>query len=920
MRMRRPIFLTVLVVLVLLAMWLALPRLIGFALSHWLQVPGLEQLSVRVDHLGWRQHRIASVEFRFRTESGDVIAGQLGNVTVRLASGRWQADRIDIDHASVQLTGAAGAAPSPWPVLQLPRLPFDRLHIEQLTLAWQATEQRGQTALRLTVQQDETRRLTLTAKQSAWQLDATLHDQNQDPDPNQDNALPARSTLQLQAQLTTQPGTPPLLDLTASIPAQLAAAPLHLVLHGDLRQWQHSPLSPALAGVRALDGRVQLEAAVQLAEHSGSWQQLLGNAQLTAITVDTELGRLDAAGALSFQATPDTATLQWQNSFHSEWTSTDPTHGQGQIALAAPFTLHWQTAGSSWRDGTLHSDGQLPLQWRSPQWGEWQIGADTLALTVTDREPITAQAELSVRGTVATLQQPALHAKQLRLAGKLAVELAETLTLSANTPFSVQAQQLDLHHDQSWRLPQPSLRWQGRLQLREQAGQWQLHQVNATLHGNLLRASQTAPANPDHPDHPDHPGSTELQLNQWRGQLQFADDEWQGELRAESGQWRQPDQHLQANRVLLRIPRFAPASGQGRAQFSADRIQHSALPDWPKPTLNLALQLTTDQLQFSGRLQQQTTELAQFTGQHRFTTATGSAALHWQHSLAALDRVLQPRPRALQPLANLRGHQRGELQLHWQLGGATGAVQATGTLQLQDGALQWDKATAEQLAVSAQLHALAPLQGELHLQLPQAELAAGIPVQATTLSVQLGADQLSVRELRSTLLGAIWHSEAHTLPRTPSAQALPITVSGLDLNQLLSLVDVDGLSGTGTLDGVLPFVYQTDGIAVRDGELHSRQPGLLKYAPATTVADNPGLQALRDFHYQHMRVTVNYQANGQYQIRLKLDGHNPDFYNGYPIAFTLNLNGELPGLFRAALLSGDFNQHVLQQLQSGQLQ
>ena len=47
---------------------------------------------------------------------------------------------------------------------------------------------------------------------------------------------------------------------------------------------------------------------------------------------------------------------------------------------------------------------------------------------------------------------------------------------------------------------------------------------------------------------------------------------------------------------------------------------------------------------------------------------------------------------------------------------------------------------------------------------------------------------------------------------------------------------------------------------------------------------------------------------------------NPDLYNGYPIRFGLNINGKLPGLFRSALFSGDFNRHILEQLQSGKLE
>ena len=80
------------------------------------------------------------------------------------------------------------------------------------------------------------------------------------------------------------------------------------------------------------------------------------------------------------------------------------------------------------------------------------------------------------------------------------------------------------------------------------------------------------------------------------------------------------------------------------------------------------------------------------------------------------------------------------------------------------------------------------------------------------------------------------------------------------------------------------------------------------------------MQALRNFHYKQLGADISYTSDGDYRARATLQGNNPDFYDGYPVHLRLNIGGNLPGMFRAALFSGDFSRHILQQLQTGKLQ
>ncbi|MGB5011826.1 MAG: YdbH domain-containing protein, partial [Candidatus Dechloromonas phosphoritropha] len=184
----------------------------------------------------------------------------------------------------------------------------------------------------------------------------------------------------------------------------------------------------------------------------------------------------------------------------------------------------------------------------------------------------------------------------------------------------------------------------------------------------------------------------------------------------------------------------------------------------------------------------------------------------------------------------------------------------------------------------------------------------------------LAAKALTVHALDVALLGGTLHGAPRSLPWPPAEQAMPLEIRHIDLGQLLEMLKVHGLSGSGQVDGNVPLTYRNGSVEIHDGELNSVGGGTIKYAPMTTIPDNPGLLALRNFQFQQLGMHLWYGSDGTYRTQIKLDGSNPDFYSGYPIRFGLNINGALPGLFRAALFSGDFNRHILEQLQSGKLE
>ena len=143
---------------------------------------------------------------------------------------------------------------------------------------------------------------------------------------------------------------------------------------------------------------------------------------------------------------------------------------------------------------------------------------------------------------------------------------------------------------------------------------------------------------------------------------------------------------------------------------------------------------------------------------------------------------------------------------------------------------------------------------------------------------------------------------------------LTLGVRKLDLAQLLDSLNVPELSGTGTLSGKLPLRLSMDSIEVRSGSLKSTRPGVLHYQGPVADDENIAFKALRNMLYHNLQATFNYQRNGDYKLGLRVEGKNPDVLSGYPVAFNLNLSGQLPELLQKGILAGDFTQPIMEQI------
>jgi hypothetical protein len=208
------------------------------------------------------------------------------------------------------------------------------------------------------------------------------------------------------------------------------------------------------------------------------------------------------------------------------------------------------------------------------------------------------------------------------------------------------------------------------------------------------------------------------------------------------------------------------------------------------------------------------------------------------------------------------------------------------------------------------------MQGTYDLQLGVKELVTGGGVAVKAIAVELGLqpDRVSIRRGQMSLFDGEVIAEPGVVHLDATDNRLLLRAVAIDLAQVLETVGSEGLSVTGRLHASVPLSQKGDGVEVKAATLESVGSGRIQYRADTASQagiDNIALQALDNFHYDVLNGTVDYSVNGDYTLQLRLEGRNPDLYDGYPINFNLGISGNLPGLIRQGLFSGGLEDELI---------
>ncbi|SOD96724.1 intermembrane phospholipid transport protein YdbH family protein [Caenispirillum bisanense] len=252
----------------------------------------------------------------------------------------------------------------------------------------------------------------------------------------------------------------------------------------------------------------------------------------------------------------------------------------------------------------------------------------------------------------------------------------------------------------------------------------------------------------------------------------------------------------------------------------------------------------------------------------------------------------------------------------------TGAVAVDGTIRWDGGGLKPDlKVLLQDVGLTQGFVTLTRINGVLNLtgldplrtpkgqQVSVAAIDAGLPLLDAVASFEIARDTLLLDSAQATLAGGTIRARPTAIPLSLDAGEVFLDVEDLRLAPLVDLAGIQGLRARGRLAGTVPLRFAGGDVIIDNAVLRSTRPERVVYAPDDVPAALSGggqsvdlvLQALQDFRYDDLSLTVDGRASGQMTVKLHIAGANPEFYDGYPVEFNLSVSGELAKAIQAGL-------------------
>jgi hypothetical protein len=381
-------------------------------------------------------------------------------------------------------------------------------------------------------------------------------------------------------------------------------------------------------------------------------------------------------------------------------------------------------------------------------------------------------------------------------------------------------------------------------------------------------------------------------------------DEFEASLETEGGQFEFAKQAVGVRDIKFEGAIVANGAVAPRGHLRIEEIfDTQQVSRFPKLALDTRFEMRDGSIDFDNEFANPNRELViEINGEHNLSNSTGRAELR----LHAIDfDPGQLQPATLFPLLyDLLTETSGSVDLLGSIGWNADGMHGKAEVGVRD------------ISATAALATFAHMNGVIELDATGATLPnqtlwidrVNFGLELTDGLIQIRMESLEITAIESAswkFAGGELTTAGEFDPRSENWET-SLLIKDVDLAQLLELVDLKGLSGSGTLDGELPIVFAGNEIEIRGAALRSSgEAGFIRFRPDAGTARIAAadeqfattLSVLENFHYDQIVLEINGPALGEVEIRIRLVGRNPDHEDGYPVDFTLSVKSRLSDLF-----------------------
>jgi hypothetical protein len=180
-----------------------------------------------------------------------------------------------------------------------------------------------------------------------------------------------------------------------------------------------------------------------------------------------------------------------------------------------------------------------------------------------------------------------------------------------------------------------------------------------------------------------------------------------------------------------------------------------------------------------------------------------------------------------------------------------------------------------------------------------------------------GDETLSVVEAEFPWFGGRIGAYDASSPLTGGDTRMELKAEDVDLGQMLAFVDVEGLSGEGKVEGVLPLVVREGRASLVAGRMSAKGPGVVRYqgkaaeaAAASNAQAKLAFDILRELHFDELTAEIDGPLDGALQFNVVFKGINEVAAGRSkvpsPVIYRISIEAPLLALLDQARVSTDF--------------